>query len=259
MQHDFPADGPRRLHVEIQSGRVSVTTGDVDHVTVEVEGHEADAVTITSESERVVVTGPRRAGFHRPSLPLDVEVRLPRGSSLTGKVGSGDLAATGPLEHVRFSVGAGNVELDEVLTTAVVKSGAGSIRVGALGGTADLKTGAGAVVVERVRGDAKLTTGTGDVTLGEVDGNVAVRSGTGSLGIGRFTNGEARFKNGYGDIRVGVPAATPVWTDIATGTGRIVSDLAPTGKPGPGQPHVAVTAKTATGDVYLQQLSDSLS
>src|SRR3712207_8972762 len=49
---------------------------------------------------------------------------------------------------------------------------------------------------------------------------VAVRSGTGNLGIGRFTNGEARFKNGFGDIRVGVPEATPVWTDIVTGTGR---------------------------------------
>ena len=88
-----------------------------------------------------------------------------------------------------------------------------------------------------------------------MDGNVAVRSGTGTLGIGRFTSGEARFKNGFGDIRIGVPEATPVWTDITTGTGRIVSDLTPTGKPAPGQPHVAVTAKTATGDVYLRQLT----
>ena len=121
MHHDFPADGPRHLHVEIQSGRVSVTTDDVDHVTVEVDGHEAEAVTVTCEHERVVVTGPRRAGFHRPTLPLDVEVRLPRGSSLTGKVGAGDVVATGALEIVRFSVGAGDVELDEVLATAVVK------------------------------------------------------------------------------------------------------------------------------------------
>ncbi|WP_148573674.1 DUF4097 family beta strand repeat-containing protein [Nocardioides caldifontis] len=255
MQHEFPADGPRQLHVDLQSARLAVTTDDTDQVVVRVEGVEAAAVTVETEGDRVVVKGPRRAGFHRPPAPVDVDVRLPRRSSLTGKLGAGDLTTTGALEHVRFAVGAGDVVLDQVLGSAVVKSGAGAIRVRELSGGGQLKTGAGTVAVEHVHGDARLTTGTGDVTLGEVDGKVAVRSGTGDLGIGRFTNGEATFKNGFGDIRVGVPESTPVWTDITTGTGRIVSDLAPLGKPAPGQPHVAVTARTATGDVYLRQLT----
>jgi DUF4097 and DUF4098 domain-containing protein YvlB len=257
MKHEFPADAPRQLHVDLQSARLSITCDDTDQVTVLVDGQEADSVVVTSVRDRVEVVAPRRAGFHRSSPPLDVEVRLPRSSALSGRVGAGDLTTTGILEHVRFSVGAGNVTLDEVTATAVVKSGAGSIRVTGLAGTADLKTGAGSVSVERVHGDARLTTGTGDVTLGELDGKVAVRSGTGNLGIGRFTNGEARFKNGFGDIRIGVPEATPVWTDIVTGTGRIHSDLPPLGKPEPGQPHVAVTAKTATGDIYLRQLASA--
>jgi len=257
MQREFPADGPRQLHVDLQTGRLSVTCADTDHVTVVVQGQDAESVVVTADRDRIEVVAPRRAGFHRSSPPVDVEVRLPRASTLTGRMGAGDLTTTGTLENVRYSVGAGNVTLDEVAATTVVKSGAGSIRVAGLGGTADLKTGAGTVSVDRVHGDARLTTGTGDVTLGELDGKVAVRSGTGNLGIGRFSNGEARFKNGFGDIRIGVPESTPVWTDIVTGTGRIHSDLPSMGKPEPGQPSVAVTAKTATGDIYLRQLASA--
>jgi hypothetical protein len=66
--------------------------------------------------------------------------------------------------------------------------------------------------------------------------------------------GQAHLKNVSGDIRLAVPAGTPVWTDITTGTGHVRSGLARTGAPTEGQPYVEVTAKTVTGDVYLDQL-----
>ena len=51
---------------------------------------------------------------------------------------------------------------------------------------------------------AKLKRNLGAYGPGGFYDSVAVRSGTGNLGIGRFSNGEARFKNGFGDIRIGV-------------------------------------------------------
>jgi hypothetical protein len=66
--------------------------------------------------------------------------------------------------------------------------------------------------------------------------------------------GQAQLKNVSGDIRLGIPDGTPVWTDISSSTGQVRSTLTPTGAPAEGQDHVRVRAKTVTGDVYLEKL-----
>jgi DUF4097 and DUF4098 domain-containing protein YvlB len=66
--------------------------------------------------------------------------------------------------------------------------------------------------------------------------------------------GSLTAKNASGDIRVGIPAGTPVWTDVSSLTGRIGSDLEGAGQPEPGQDYVEVRAKTVSGDIVLKQL-----
>ena len=68
------------------------------------------------------------------------------------------------------------------------------------------------------------------------------------MGAGRLT-----AKTASGDVRIGVVAGTPVWTDVRTASGRLTSTLPRTGEPAADQPYLEVRATTASGDVTLHQ------
>jgi DUF4097 and DUF4098 domain-containing protein YvlB len=269
--YEYPANDHQSVHVEIESGSVAVTAAPTERVVVEVTGPGADDVSVQQDGERVTVLGPRSRGFTR-TRSVQVRVTTPPGSDLVSKVGSASIEATGSLGNVRISTGSGQIALDEVEGQAVVQTGSGDVRAGRIGAEADLKSGSGDVLVTRLEGTSRLSTGSGDIRVDQADGAVSLKSGSGDLRVGeassraslttasgdlevrRMALGQAELKNVSGDIRLGIPAGTPVWTDISTGTGRVRSGLAPTGAPAEGQPYVEVTAKTVTGDVYLDQL-----
>jgi hypothetical protein len=269
--HEYPATENQSVHVEIESGSLAITAAPTDRVVVEVTGPGADDVSVEQDGDRVAVLGPRSRGFTR-TRPAHVRVTAPTGSALVSKLGSASVETNGPLGTVRISVGSGQVTLDEVEGQAVVQTGSGDVRVGRIGAEADLKSGSGDLLIGRLDGTSRLSTGSGDIRVDHADGAVSLKSGSGDLRVGeaaaraslttasgdlevrRMATGRAELKNVSGDIRLGIPSGTPVWTDISTGTGRVRSGLAPTGAPAEGQPYVEVSAKTVTGDVYLDQL-----
>ena len=51
-------------------------------------------------------------------------------------------------------------------------------------------------------------------------------------------------KNASGDVRVGIPAGVPVWTDVSSVTGQVHSDLQGAGEPAEGQDYIELRAKT---------------
>ena len=53
---------------------------------------------------------------------------------------------------------------------------------------------------------------------------------------------------------VGIPAGTPVWTDVSTVSGSIRSSLEGAGQPAEGEDHVELRAKTVSGDIVLTQI-----
>jgi DUF4097 and DUF4098 domain-containing protein YvlB len=99
-----------------------------------------------------------------------------------------------------------------------------------------------------------LKSGSGDLVIGAAEGRTMLSAASGDLRVGRMTRGEVNLKNVSGDIRLGIPEGTPVWTDITTGTGHVRSGLRPTGAPAQGQDYVEVRAKSVTGDIYLEQI-----
>jgi DUF4097 and DUF4098 domain-containing protein YvlB len=235
-----------------------------------VSGSDEESVVVDQHGTQISVVAPKRAGFSFGGGGISVVVEAPAGSSLVTKLGSAPVTARGPLGFVRIATGSGEVSLDEVAEQAVVKTGSGSIRIRAIGAEAELKAGSGEIVVGRMAAQGRLATGSGDIEVGHTveavslksgsgdlsvetaDGDVSLSTASGDLRVGRMVRGQARLKNVSGDIRLGVPAGTPVWTDISSSTGRIRSTLTPTGAPADGQDHVQVRAKTVTGDVYLE-------
>ena len=90
--------------------------------------------------------------------------------------------------------------------------------------------------------------------MSQADGDLSVATGSGDIVIHRLNRGKFSVKSGSGNVAVGIPSGVPVWTDIATSSGTLQSDLASTGAPEEGQDYVELRLKSASGDITLKQL-----
>jgi DUF4097 and DUF4098 domain-containing protein YvlB len=99
----------------------------------------------------------------------------------------------------------------------------------------------------------QVKSGSGDMRIREAQRDVALSTASGDLVIDQMHRGQIAAKNVSGDIRVGVPAGVPIWTDISSMTGSVRSDLEGAGEPTEGQEFIELRAKTVSGDVYLEQ------
>lgn len=273
MQHSFETAGPTSLYVEIGSGDVDVTAADVSETTVTVTGRDADDVIVEQRGDQIVVLAPRRRGLlGGGEHELSVDVVLPTDSELSTKLGSADLAATGRLGTCRLRSGSGDVRLEQLGGDASVETGSGDISIGTAAGDLRIKSGSGDVQADRLDNGTSISTGSGDVELGTARGRVQVKSGSGDmrlrdahtdvalstasgdLAVDSMHRGALQVKNVSGDIRVGVPANTPVWTDISCVTGQVSSNLRGAGQPEQGQDYVEIRATTVSGDIHLEEL-----
>ncbi len=271
----FDTPEPVDLYVENGRGSVDVTATSTTVTTVRISGDRAEEFDVRDLSDgrgprRIAIIAPPRSGGLLGRDPrAEIVVEVPVASGLQAKVGSCDVAAHGRFADTRVDSGSGDVALDIVEGDAVVHSGSGDLVAEHLVGEATLKSGSGDVVVRRSESRLVVTTGSGDVRVESARDDLAIKTGSGDAHV-RSLGGEAVFTTGSGDlvvdqvaagritaktasgdVRIGVMAGTPVWTDVRTASGRLSSDLPSTGEPAPDQPYLEVRATTASGDVAL--------
>lgn len=271
--HRFTATGPIRLYVENGSGTVHITAHQTDHATVEITGRDADDVTVTEDNGHLSVVAPhRRTGFFQSDSALHMTITVPTASELMVKSGSADVTVDGTAGATQVKCGSGEVRLAELTGPAQVETGSGDVTVEMARAELRIKSGSGDVTVTRTESSVAVSTGSGDVRLGTTSGPAVVKTGSGdfrvteagddvsmSTGSGDLVVESARrgrfsLKAASGDVRIGIPAGIPVWTDINTLSGQIRSDLDGAGEPVAGADHIEVRAKTVSGDVVLTQL-----
>lgn len=271
MEQTFETPEPVAMYVENGRGRVDVTATDTNRTEVRITADRAEDFVIEHDGDRIAVVAPRGGGFLRKDEHALIEIVMPVASTLTAKMGSSDLVATGPLGTTWVNSGSGDVDLELVEGTADLQTGSGDVRLGALVLEGRIKSGSGDVNVGHVGGGLVISTGSGDVRVDSPTGSLAVKSGSGNvlvghsgaelacttgsgdLEVGTASHGRLTAKSASGDIGIGFAAGTPVWTDINTVSGRISSHLPSTGEPAEGQDFVEVRATTVSGDVSLHQ------
>lgn len=273
----FDTPEPIGLYVENGRGSVDVTASDTTETRVRITGDRAEEYDVRdladgTDDRRIAIIAPRRnAGMFGREPQHDIVVEVPVGSGLNAKVGSSDVAAHGRFADTKVDSGSGDVSLDVVDGEADIKTGSGDVLAQHLAGDARVKSGSGDVVVRRCGPGLVVTTGSGDVRVDASSDELAIKTGSGDAEVGQvggdtiFTAGSGDLvireaspvritaKTASGDIRIGVRAGTPVWTDIRTASGTLSSDLPRTGEPAPDQPYLEVRATTASGDVTLHQ------
>ena len=273
MQKSFHTPGPISLYVEIGAGGLTVHTDDVTETVVDVNGRNADEVLVEQRGDEVVIVARQRgSSFFGRSDDLDVHVSAPSDSRLTSKLGSADVRVMGRLGESMLRSGSGDITLEDVTADLYVETGSGDLGVDEVRGDLEVKSGSGDITVDRVQGSTTISTGSGDARIGTSTGGVQVKSGSGDLTVdeamhdvglstasgdlvvGEVHRGQVAAKNVSGDIRIGVPAGVPVWTDISTFTGSVRSNLQGAGQPEEGQDYIELRAKTVSGDILLEQL-----
>lgn len=271
MRKTFATPDPIALFAELGAGRLIVAGEDVDASVVEIDGPRAEEFGVQFDGRTLSVISPRGRFFgHGDSH--DVRVTVPAGSDLSTKTGSADTESTGILGTLRLKTGSGDIEVERAEGSLVVESGSGDIRCHELGAEVRIKSGSGDIDLGDVQGTVGISTGSGDVVIGQTHATAVVKTGSGDLEVkrseadvslstasgdltlGHVPRGKVTAKNVSGDVRIGIPAGTPVWTDINSVTGSVASNLASAGKPSSGQPFVELRATTVSGDVLLQQV-----
>jgi DUF4097 and DUF4098 domain-containing protein YvlB len=135
-----------------------------------------------------------------------------------------------------------------------IRSGSGDVTLDQVHGPVKVSTGSGDVLINNASDPVQVKSGSGDMRVRHAEQDVALSTASGDLVIDEMHRGQLAAKNVSGDIRVGIPAGIPVWTDISSMTGSVRSDLQGAGEPAEGQDFIEVRAKTISGDVFLEQL-----
>ncbi len=271
-EHHLDTPGPVELYVETGSGTVIVHTLDTLEAVVSITGRDVERVRVEQSGTALSVIAPRRSGFRPDDASLAVVVTVPLASEVAVRTGSADVTLRGALGAAWVRSGSGAVQVQRIDGVGVidtgsgdvdvhdargdlrVKSGSGRVRVGHAGATLAVSTGSGDVEIESTAGPAVVKTGSGDVHVADVGADLTSSSGSGDLVLARASRGRLTLRGSSSDVRVGVPAGTPVWTDVLTRSGGLHHDLAGTGEPEAGVDHLELRVRTGTGDVVLHRV-----
>jgi hypothetical protein len=201
---------------------------------------------------------------------LTVDITVPAGSSLDGKVGAGNVSTVGPLGDCGLRTGAGELRVEQAAKTTL-HTGAGSIQAGRIAGPLQVTNGSGSIRVGTLQGEGTIKNTTGNTTLGEVDGPLTVKSTTGDVvieqlngssdikcahgevRIDRVGTGEVKIEGGYGSIEVGVPEGTAAWLDVASRHGQVRNELEQASGPIEDDRTVAITAHADYASITIRR------
>lgn len=272
-EHRFETHRPVDLYVEIGKGNVHVLATDTTETTVTIAGRDADQVHVEQSGDQVSVIAPRqRSGFLSGDSSFRVDVVVPSDSTVAVKTGSADIQVEGAAGSAQvksgsgdvridalggdgvIETGSGDIRLDDARAEVRIKSGSGDVAIGHAAAVATVSTGSGDVQIDTSTRAAVVKTGSGDLKVLDAHGDVTLLTGSGDLLVGSVDRGRVTMKGASGDLKVGIPAGVPVWTDVSTITGEIRSSLQSAGEPADGADHVELRAKTVSGDIILTQV-----
>ena len=284
LETRFDTTGPINLKIELLFGDATLTATDDPATMVRLvpkgrNGEElAEKFVVEARGNDVVVLAPKlRDGFFGFGTKgsVDVEVRLPSGSTVDVKTGSGDVEASGLLGAVRAGTGSGDLSFDEVATADVrsgsgdiafratggdanAKTGSGDIRVGSAGGRLELVSGSGDIELRRSDAPVKARTGSGDLRIAASSGDLELVTGTGDVALGAVHGGQVRAKTGTGDVTIGVAHGVAAYLDLNTVTGDVDVDLEATDGPGDSEAQAGLSVHSGSGDIRVRRAQVSL-
>jgi DUF4097 and DUF4098 domain-containing protein YvlB len=168
---------------------------------------------------------------------VDVEVRVPEGST------------------VRFRTASGDLRSDVSVSGLDVSSASGDVSCGPVTGALKFQSASGDVAAGGVSGSVEVKTASGDVRLGPVGGALNVHTVSGDVSFVLESPVEARVNTVSGDVQAGVVTGLLLELDANTVSGELSSEIALDGAgSGASEERVLhVKVRTVSGDVKVQR------
>lgn len=243
-----------RIHVETSDANIRVTAW---------EGANVEA-RITTKGWKIGGDGINIVD-HQTGDQVDIEVRFPRhGFQTNWRNRRVDIEIKVPrTADLDLHTGDGNVDIQGVRGTILLRSGDGHLNLSELEGKLNANTGDGNIEMRNVRGDVFLHTGDGRIDVVGADGSLRAETGDGRVRInGRFDvldvktgdggidavanegsklESDWRLNTGDGNLYLRIPATIAADVDLHTSDGDINLDMP-----------VTVLGRAGTRDVHGQ-------
>ncbi len=262
-----PAAKDGTVEVHNVAGSVRVTGWDQDQVSVTgTLGKGTERLEFTSGDRRTVVRVVLPHNAHHVD-GSDLEVKVPRGSSLEVNTVSADISVEKVGGEVDLEAVSGEVRVGGEPKRFAARSVSGDVEITAASAPGRAKS---------VSGTVRLTGVSGDVEASSVSGNLVVKGDAVSRVDLETTSGDIRLDAGLakdarveaktvsGMVELVLPAATSADFDVTTFSGDITNDFGPAAKRsseyGPGKELSFSTgaggrilAKSFSGNVHLRK------
>jgi DUF4097 and DUF4098 domain-containing protein YvlB len=201
---------------------------------------------------------------------IDVTIELPAGSNVHGAGQSTDFRCDGRFGDCRIKTGLGRIQLEQA-ETLNLKSGIGDIAVERATGHAEVSASSGDVRLQDLDASAVVKNSNGDIWIGAAGGDVRVSAANGSISVdaarasvvAKSANGDVRLgeaargsvvlETSLGDLEVGIRKGTAAWLDVRAGAGKVHNSLDAVEAPEPSAETVEVRARTSAGNVVVRR------
>jgi len=260
---EFPAAGPIQASIRIAAGDVRVIAEQRDTVIVDIRpgtrgeaAEQAAANTLVEMSgNALVVETPQARGFIiRRTPPVNISIRVPLDSALTGRSASADFMCDGRFGSCDINSASGDVRIEYVAGDFSRRAASGDVQFGRIDGSASINTASGDVRGDSVGGDFNSKTASGDVNIEAIGGAAGVTTASGGVALGNLAVGDTRIHSASGDVVVGVAEGTALWMDLSSASGDTRSELAvgEVSQAADG-PALRVYVRTASGDIKIRR------
>lgn len=261
----FPLSGPTGLQLRIGSGSLTVhardglTEASVTLVPRAADSDIVDRTLVELRGSTLYVMSPRQGGIfdlailggrRRNRNAMDVTVTLPSGSAVKATTSAADIAVDGRCGTADIASGGSSISLDEVDGDLRLRSSRSTCQVGRVSGSVELRSGSGDARFGEIGGELSSARGSGKLDVTAVHGPVRTRSGSGGTTVGTV-HGDVDIASGAGELAIGIPAGQAARLDVATGSGRVDSELPVEEKPATSGKAITIRAKTGSGDIRL--------
>lgn len=260
---EFPVTGPVRVTVRTAAGNVRIAAEDRDTVAVQVEAGgsgeaartAAASTTVEMNGDELLVETPQARGFIiRRTPPINIWVRVPRGSHLTLRSSSADQYCDGEFASADINTASGDLQIDYVTGDVTRHAASGDMRFRRIDGNLSVDGASGDTRGEVIGGELSVKTASGDVTVEAIGGSVHVNTASGDIKLGNLATGTTRILAASGDVHLGINEGTALWMDLSSISGDSRSEL-PVGDAAPdaAAPQLTLHVRTVSGDIKIHR------
>jgi DUF4097 and DUF4098 domain-containing protein YvlB len=266
---EFPTSAPIDLTVSTLTGSVTITAehtdvvtviasskrGQNDHFALADDDDLAGDLTVDFTDGHLDIEQPSQHGLHLRSHDIHLQITVPTQSHCTVRTMAAGVSCEGEVGSLDVKTASGRVAAGSVTGPVNATTMSGQIRLASIAGEAFLNTASGQIQVGHAAGDLSAATASGEVIIGTAGGSVNVKTASGRVRIGCVARGRTDVNTVSGDVEIKVSPGTGVYLDLASVTGRVSSELEPTGEGDDSQLHLR--GRTVTGALNVARATSA--